>query len=476
MKPLLLVAAMAAPLCAAVLPPCHGDPKIDDTPALYAVITKSDANLFTVFPGRDCYVNFSGAYTLPAGTTLAGKPSRSVLHAFNPAANLFAITRPDITLEGLTLDSPFPSLSGYHGVLLWITGQNSQLLHNRITSSAQGGTSGIAVWAWNTNVDIEGNEITDYTTQIYVTASPGREPHVRIIGNRLHDNNAAGGNAIVIASDSPSTKADIPTTIDGNYIWDISAAPNTNGQTGNGVDLDHANKVRISDNYAKTVKFSCWRAFSSDDLIAEGNQCTDAGETGAFSEYASLHNQWVNNFFERIKGPCLSLTNFDMGGQHHTAIGNHMIGCGGAGIQAEAGAILDGNMIDQATTGILLGYGAFGQHVIARGNYIMDTSGTGVTTRGIAIEAHTGGDMRIEGNEILLDAHQIEGTAWGVMAAAGVLPPTVTVRDQEIPFALLGNAANGSFVYCPDCTAGPVCTGAGSGAFAKRLAGAWVCN
>lgn len=43
-------------------------------------------------------------------------------------------------------------------------------------------------------------------------------------------------------------------------------------------------------------------------------------------------------------------------------------------------------------------------------------------------------------------------------------------------FANLGAPANGSFVYCADCTVANPCAGSGTGAFAKRLAGIWVCN
>ncbi len=43
-------------------------------------------------------------------------------------------------------------------------------------------------------------------------------------------------------------------------------------------------------------------------------------------------------------------------------------------------------------------------------------------------------------------------------------------------FADLGAAANGAMIYCSDCTIASPCAGAGNGAIAKRLNGAWVCN
>lgn len=43
-------------------------------------------------------------------------------------------------------------------------------------------------------------------------------------------------------------------------------------------------------------------------------------------------------------------------------------------------------------------------------------------------------------------------------------------------FANLSARPNGFYEYCSDCTVGSTCAGSGTGAFAKRLAGAWVCN
>lgn len=43
-------------------------------------------------------------------------------------------------------------------------------------------------------------------------------------------------------------------------------------------------------------------------------------------------------------------------------------------------------------------------------------------------------------------------------------------------FAGLGTPVNGTFKYCSDCTIANPCAAAGTGALAKRLNGAWVCN
>lgn len=43
-------------------------------------------------------------------------------------------------------------------------------------------------------------------------------------------------------------------------------------------------------------------------------------------------------------------------------------------------------------------------------------------------------------------------------------------------FANLGTPANGHFAYCSDCTIANPCASGGTGAWAKRLNGVWVCN
>ena len=45
-----------------------------------------------------------------------------------------------------------------------------------------------------------------------------------------------------------------------------------------------------------------------------------------------------------------------------------------------------------------------------------------------------------------------------------------------VSFAELAAATNGAIIYCDDCTKATPCAGAGTGALAKRLNGAWDCD
>lgn len=51
-----------------------------------------------------------------------------------------------------------------------------------------------------------------------------------------------------------------------------------------------------------------------------------------------------------------------------------------------------------------------------------------------------------------------------------------TIKITATAFAYLGSSPNGTLKYCNDCTVSNPCAGGGTGAIAKRLNSAWVCN
>jgi hypothetical protein len=50
------------------------------------------------------------------------------------------------------------------------------------------------------------------------------------------------------------------------------------------------------------------------------------------------------------------------------------------------------------------------------------------------------------------------------------------ITQQGVTFANLGAPADGTFIYCSNCTKAATCASGGNGALAKRLNGAWDCN
>lgn len=67
-----------------------------------------------------------------------------------------------------------------------------------------------------------------------------------------------------------------------------------------------------------------------------------------------------------------------------------------------------------------------------------------------------------------IKAISVGGQAQGIQIFRG--------NDTQQVFANLGAAANGTMIYCGDCTKATPCAGGGTGALAVRLNGAWDCN
>ena len=56
------------------------------------------------------------------------------------------------------------------------------------------------------------------------------------------------------------------------------------------------------------------------------------------------------------------------------------------------------------------------------------------------------------------------------------LQAPLAIQFVGVAFAALGAPANGTLIYCSDCTIASPCAAAGTGSIAKRLNGVWVCN
>jgi hypothetical protein len=66
-----------------------------------------------------------------------------------------------------------------------------------------------------------------------------------------------------------------------------------------------------------------------------------------------------------------------------------------------------------------------------------------------------------------------QNSSGGLVAA---VRPTGEIQLGTLTQAALGTPANGMLVYCSDCNQDATCTAGGTGALAKRIAGAWRCN
>ena len=128
--------------------------------------------------------------------------------------------------------------------------------------------------------------------------------------------------------------------------------------------------------------------------------------------------------------------------------------------QYVSSSTITGNVIvaSGATTMIDIQGGDF--HVVSgnRIGYGMNNSVYGVNMQG-------GG---------LLSSNAVDGTFTTPLAAGS--STVVLPQGRGVPFNQLGAWANGSMVYCTNCQIGATCSGGGTGAFARRINGAWNCQ
>lgn len=85
------------------------------------------------------------------------------------------------------------------------------------------------------------------------------------------------------------------------------------------------------------------------------------------------------------------------------------------------------------------------------------------------------------GNDYLLKSSTAGVMGWTTVTGTGdaVLATSPTITSPQfsaVTFINLGTPANGALIYCSNCTIANPCAAGGTGAFAKRLNGVWVCN
>lgn len=91
------------------------------------------------------------------------------------------------------------------------------------------------------------------------------------------------------------------------------------------------------------------------------------------------------------------------------------------------------------------------------------TAGTGGDNLGITLTPAGTGDTRLTSGALRIAGDPTTRLAGSIFMAGAIQ-------------ANLGTPDNGTMIYCSDCTIANPCAGGGTGALAKRLNGAWVCN
>jgi len=155
-----------------------------------------------------------------------------------------------------------------------------------------------------------------------------------------------------------------------------------------------------------------------------------------------------------VSGTLVSSSNFRVPSGGSVSVTNLQVGTASTGFYSTGGNLA----VSASGASGMLWNGANGNTTV-NGSYELVFGSSGFSSPDVGIRRSAAGVV------------QVSNVAGGVgRIEAGGITLSATV------FASLGTPANGAFLYCSDCTVANPCAGSGTGALAKRLNGAWVCN
>lgn len=113
---------------------------------------------------------------------------------------------------------------------------------------------------------------------------------------------------------------------------------------------------------------------------------------------------------------------------------------------------------------------------VTSGDRVMTIAGWGKVTSGFdAITRIDSYADTVSGDNITSSLRFATKSAGGSLTDHLIIRGTGGLEVQPIAFSSLPSSNNGTVIYCSDCTRATTCAGSGTGAFAKRLNGAWSC-
>jgi uncharacterized secreted repeat protein (TIGR03808 family) len=256
-----------------------------------------------------------------------------------------------------------------------------------------------------------------------------------IADNRVED---CGANGVQVWRSTPGYDG---TIIRGNRIERIRADPGGDGPYGNAISVFRAGGVSTTDNIVRGVSFSAVRYNSGSDALIANNNCSDIRETALYVEFAYQGAVVSGNVVDGASTG-ISVTNLDQGGRIATVTGNMVRNLNrplpqgglvyGIGVHVEADTVVSGNTIDQADyAGLKLGYGVGLADVAAVGNLIADCG------YGVAVSVAPGaGGATIRDNRIARARRgALVGLAWEQLAS----PDLVADAAKYPRLAISGN-------------------------------------
>ncbi len=305
---------------------------------------------------------------IDAGVVITGVPGLTRIVLGRPADFLLRINNAkNVTLAGIVFDGANQALGSSNNTAIITANKTDNLIIDRcqIINSR---TNGIALNKCS-------GRITHSTIGkcgiggIFSLDATGLE----IGHNHVHE---IGDNGIMVWQ---SKKREDGTLVHHNRIEKIYGKSGGNGQYGNGVGVYRAGNVVVTGNRITDCEFSAVRNNSGNNIQITDNNCSRLNEVAIFVEFAFEGAVVSGNMIEQA-GMGISITNFNEGGRLAVCANNVVRDIFGArsnpntqaiGIAVEADTIVTGNVVENAKrTGIGLGWGKYLRDVNATGNIV----------------------------------------------------------------------------------------------------------
>ncbi len=309
--------------------------------------------------------------TLPAGAQLSGVPGRTILR-FAGGRSFVTLNGADrVTLQGLSFDgAALKQRSSQEPALL--LAQNVKRLEIDRCQFFNTPHSGIVLS--KCGGQITNCEIFDcFETALFSEDASGLDIRHNQITN-------IGNNGIQVWRSTPGPDH---TIVAYNRIANIRAENGGTGQNGNAINMFRADNVQVLGNHIEGCKFSAIRGNAASNCQISSNACFKLGEVALYVEFASIGAIVTGNLIDEA-GTGISITNFNKGGRLAVVQGNlirNLFEKDGVGIGVEADSNVTGNVIETAANlGIGIGWGPYSRQVTVTSNLVRDAKiGIGIS-------------------------------------------------------------------------------------------------
>jgi uncharacterized secreted repeat protein (TIGR03808 family) len=349
-----------------------GSDTLDQTAKLQAAVDEtSSAGVGLLLPAGPVLTH---RITLRHRTWLVAPPDSAGLIAAAPGAVLAGRDLRDVRLDGLVIDGAGRPSNDDRGAVALTSCRNIRITDCTVRNAGDAALMLTAVSGRLTGTIIDRAR----TAGIFAIDSQGLEISACSVSG-------CGDNGILVWR---SRHGEDGTILRDNRITRIGAQSGGTGQYGNGINIYRAGSVTVTGNRITDCAFTAVRANESGNVVISGNSCERMGEVALYVEAADERTGaagWegaiVSGNLVDHAATGISVTNFNNGGRLAAIEGNVVRNLfrreadprdkRGEGIGVEADAIVSGNVVEGApTAGILIGWGKYMREVLATGNLV----------------------------------------------------------------------------------------------------------